>query len=121
LIIWLLLQLTGVWQMERLRRRWKKRTGADEQWQAPLANALQLAQVTYLSGAAFVGIAYQPFIYMLIGVQCGLWSYLNRIDAPATRRIAERRARAQPQSQTESQPESQPAPSPALPEEALGA
>ena len=32
-------------------------------------------------GSVFVGIAFQPFCYMLIGLQCGLWSYLKRIDA----------------------------------------
>lgn len=83
LFLWLLLQGSGVWQMERLRRRWRKRAeepGAGEQfqWQAPLANALQQAQLIYLLGSFFVGIAYQPFILMLIGLQCGLWTYLRR-------------------------------------------
>ena len=35
-----------------------------------------------MAGSLFVGIAYQPFCYMLIGLQCGLWSYLKRIDSP---------------------------------------
>lgn len=78
--LWLLLQLTGLLQMEQIRRRWKRRTGADEAWVAPLAIALQLAQVVYLIGSLFVGIAFQPFILMLIGLQCGLWSYLKRIE-----------------------------------------
>jgi O-antigen ligase len=78
--LWMLLQLTGLLQMEQIRRRWKRRTGADEAWVAPLAIALQLAQVVYLIGSLFVGIAFQPFILMLIGVQCGLWSYLKRIE-----------------------------------------
>jgi O-antigen ligase len=81
LIVWLLLQGLGIWQMERLMRRWRNRTGANEQWQAPLASALQQAQLIYLTGALFIGIAYQPFVLMLIGVQCGLWSYLGRIDS----------------------------------------
>jgi len=80
--LWLWLQLLGVWQMERLRRRWKDRTGPGEQWQAPLANALQQAQIIYMFGSLFVGIAFQPFMYMLIGLQCALWSYLKRIEAP---------------------------------------
>jgi probable O-glycosylation ligase (exosortase A-associated) len=89
LILWLTLQLTGLWQMERIRWKWKKRTGPDEQWQAPLATALQLSHCAYMVGALFVGIAYQPFILMLIAVQCGLWSYLKRIDAPAPRRLGQ--------------------------------
>jgi O-antigen ligase len=82
LILWLWLQLLGLWQMERVRSRWRKRTGPGETWQAPLANALQQAQLIYLAGSLFVGIAYQPFVFMLVGLQCGLWSYLRRIDAP---------------------------------------
>ena len=94
LCLWLWLQLSGIWQMERLRRRWKDRSGPNERWQAPLANALQQAQIIYLVGAAFVGIAYQPFILMLIGLQCGLWSYLRRIDAPRPRMARPRAAPA---------------------------
>ena len=86
--VWLWLQLAGLWQMERIRRRWKQRGGQDEQWQAPLANALQQAQIIYLVGSVFVGIAFQPFVYMLIGLQCGLWSYLKRIDAPRPKRVS---------------------------------
>lgn len=80
LFLWLWLQLAGLWQMERLRARWNKRTGPGETWQAPLANALQLAQAVYLTGSLFVGIAFQPFMFMIIGLQCGLWSYCWRTD-----------------------------------------
>ncbi len=88
LVLWLTIQILGLWQMEVLRRRWKRKAkaegaGPDLQWQAPLANALQQAQLVYLLGAVFLGIAYQPFIFMLIGMQCGLWSYLQRIESPA--------------------------------------
>ncbi len=80
--LWLWIQAMGLWQMELIRARWKKRTGPNAQWQAPLANALQQAQLIYLAGSLFVGIAYQPFVFMLIGLQCGLWTYLRRIDSP---------------------------------------
>lgn len=88
LALWLLLQASGLWQMELLRRQWRKRAeapgaGPDQQWQAPLANALQQAQLVYLLGSGFVGIAWQPFILMLIALQCGLWTYLARVGAPA--------------------------------------
>jgi len=92
LFLWLWLQLAGLWQMERIRMRFKKRTGPDEQWQAPLATALQHAQIVYLVGSLFVGIAFQPFILMLIGVQCGLWSYLKRVDSNQVVPFAQRRA-----------------------------
>lgn len=90
LALWLWIQVLGLWQMERLRRRWAGRTGPRESWQGPLATALQHAQLIYLLGSAFVGIAYQPFVLMLIGLQCGLWSYCRRIDSG---RIARRRDR----------------------------
>jgi probable O-glycosylation ligase (exosortase A-associated) len=92
LLLWLWLQLSGLWQMERVRMRWKKRTGEGETWQAPLATALQHAQIVYLVGSLFVGIAFQPFILMLIGVQCGLWSYLKRVDSNDVRPLAQRHA-----------------------------
>jgi len=90
LMLWLWIQALGLWQMERLRSRWRKRAAdrpddPSAQWQAPFASALQQAQLVYLLGSLFVGIAYQPFILMLIGLQCGLWSYLGRIEHPAGR------------------------------------
>nr|WP_246543605.1 DUF5935 domain-containing protein [Novosphingobium profundi] len=118
LAMWLLLQVSGLWQMEVVRRRYRKKSApsgtgrelrlgrsiaresisgesiagdsraqtdagssaVNEAWIAPLANALQLAQVSYLVGSLFVGIAFQPFILMLIGLQCALWSYVKRTD-----------------------------------------
>ncbi|MEJ5976771.1 putative O-glycosylation ligase, exosortase A system-associated [Novosphingobium sp. PS1R-30] len=91
LMLWLWLHASGLWQMERIRRKWRKRTGPDELWVAPLANALMLGHVVYMVGALFVGIAYQPFILMLVGLQCGFWSYLKRIDQPARRPMGQAR------------------------------
>jgi probable O-glycosylation ligase (exosortase A-associated) len=83
LLLWLWLHALGVWQMERIRWRYAKREDGRASWQWGLATALQQAQLTYLVGAAFVGIAYQPFIFMLVGLQCALWSYVRRTeDAP---------------------------------------
>src|SRR5690606_9303061 len=80
LFLWLLLQGLGVWQMERIRWRFAKREGGKKSWQWGLATALQQAQLIYLVGALFVGIAFQPFIFMLIGLQCALWSYVQRTE-----------------------------------------
>lgn len=87
LLLWAWIQLLGTWQMERLSRRWKGRTSPHEAWVAPLATALQLSQLVYFLGAVFVGIAYQPVMFMIIGLQCGLWSYSRRIDAPVPQPI----------------------------------
>ncbi len=80
--LWLWLQLLGLWQMEKLRRRFQRRDSNRGSWQAGLATALQQAHLVYLAGAAFVGIAYQPFLFMLVGLQCGLWSYVRRVEGP---------------------------------------
>ncbi|HEY0087004.1 MAG TPA: putative O-glycosylation ligase, exosortase A system-associated, partial [Allosphingosinicella sp.] len=61
----------GLVRMEILRRRFKKADGADA-WISPLATALQHAHIVYLIGSLFVGIAFQPFAYLLVAVQIGL-------------------------------------------------
>jgi len=83
LALWLWLQVLGVWQMERVRWRFAARPDGRGSWQWGLATALQQGQVVYLVGAAFVGIAFQPFIFMLVGLQCALWSYVQRTESRA--------------------------------------
>jgi probable O-glycosylation ligase (exosortase A-associated) len=93
LVLWAWLHALGLWHMERLRWRFRKREEGAGGWQWGLATALQQAQLVYLVGSLFVGIAYQPFIFMLIGLQCGLWSYVKRTTpaetGPRFRRPAE--------------------------------
>jgi probable O-glycosylation ligase (exosortase A-associated) len=79
LAMWLLLHLMGVVHMEVIRRSYAKNTSAELRWVTPLADALQQAQIVYLFGGAFVGIAFQPFCYMLVGLQCGLSAYIGRV------------------------------------------
>ena len=76
LILWLLIHFGGLIRMEVLRQRYKKREG--ERWIADLATALQQAHAVYLVGSLFVGIAFQPFVYMLVGLQIGLDTYAAR-------------------------------------------
>jgi probable O-glycosylation ligase (exosortase A-associated) len=75
LALWLLINVIGLWRMEILRRRYREGEFA---WGGGLAGALQHAQLIYLLGGAFVGIALQSFLYMLLGAQIGLDSYLSR-------------------------------------------
>ena len=75
LALWLLINLAGLWRMEVLRRRYRD---GEEAWAGALAGALQSAHLIYLLGAAFIAIAFQPFVYMLIGAQIGLDTYLKR-------------------------------------------
>lgn len=83
--LWALLHLSGLIGMGRLRRLYKNASDEDA-WIAPLATALQNGQIIYLIGALFVGIAFQPFIFMLIGVQIALAEQVRRLrgsDSPA--------------------------------------
>jgi len=74
--MFLLLHFTGIIRMSAVRRRYRKSTDEDEAWVAPLATALQSANLIYLLGGAFVGIAFLPFIYMILAIQIGLDTYL---------------------------------------------
>ncbi len=81
LIMWLALHLLGLWHMERIQRRWRGAQDEATRWIAPLASALQMGAIIYLVGATFQGIAYQPVMLMLAGLQIGLHSYCRRIDS----------------------------------------
>lgn len=78
LIIWLIIQLGGIWRMEVIQRLYRKRDREGEEWVAPLATALQNANIIYLVGSLFVGIAFQTFFYMLTALQISLDTYLSR-------------------------------------------
>ena len=78
LILWLVLQAAGLFRMEQLRRRYLKTRRAEEQWIAPLATALQHGHIVYMVGSLFVGIAFQPFIYMMLALEIGLSTYCRR-------------------------------------------
>jgi probable O-glycosylation ligase (exosortase A-associated) len=78
-LIWIAIHLGGLFSMERLRARTKKIAGAE--WVSALAGALLQAHIVYLVGALFIGIAFQPFVFMLIGVQIGLATYARRFVA----------------------------------------
>lgn len=80
--LWLYLHFTCLIRMERIRRRYRY-AEPDQHWVRPMATALQYSQLVYLLGSMFVGIAFQPFIYMLIAAQIALWSYLARREKEA--------------------------------------
>jgi probable O-glycosylation ligase (exosortase A-associated) len=80
--LWLLIQGLGLLHTEQIRRRYtpggKRSPLPEDAWKASLASALQQAQVVYLVGSLFIGIAYQPFVLMLIGVQIGFRTLVQR-------------------------------------------
>ena len=84
LMLFLLIHAAGLIRMEMLRRRYRQVEG-DRAWISPLATALQNAQIIYLVGSLFVGIAWQPFVYMLLAVQIGFDTVVRRMDKQTKR------------------------------------
>jgi probable O-glycosylation ligase (exosortase A-associated) len=85
LILFLLIHGAGLARLEIIRRRYRKAEG-DDSWIAPLATALQHFQIIYLVGSIFVGIAYQPFPWLMIAVAIGLDTWLARRARAAAKR-----------------------------------
>ncbi len=81
--LWLLFNLIGIVRMEVVRRRYIK-DGEGQAWAGRLAEALQHAQLIYLLGGAFVGIAFQSYLYFVLGAQIGLDTYMARLRKEAT-------------------------------------
>jgi len=77
LFLWLGINVAGLLRMEALRRRYRK---PDDplHWGGQLAGALQHGHLIYLLGGAFVGIAFNPFLYQMMAAQIGLDTYLAR-------------------------------------------
>jgi probable O-glycosylation ligase (exosortase A-associated) len=90
LFLFLLIHGIGLVRMEVLRRRYRSAAG-DEAWIAPLATALQAGQIIYLTGSVFLGIAFQPFVWMLIAIQIAFDRWVSR-----TRRAESKRPFTQP-------------------------
>jgi probable O-glycosylation ligase (exosortase A-associated) len=92
LALWLLTNLIGLARMQVIARRYRDPEG-EYAWAGRLALALQHAHLIYLLGGAFVGIAFQSFLFFLMSAQIGLDTYLARKRAEEAFRPL-RRARA---------------------------
>lgn len=88
LVLWLVLQLSGLLQLGKVRRRLRDRDTPADRADAALATALVQAHLVYLFGAGFVGIAYQPFVYMLIAMQIALAQQVKARTAPKPAPVA---------------------------------
>jgi probable O-glycosylation ligase (exosortase A-associated) len=77
--VWAMIHIISLVRTETIRRRYAKDTEPANAWIAPLALALQQGHLVYLLGALFIGIAYQPFIFMMLALQIGLDTYLARL------------------------------------------
>jgi probable O-glycosylation ligase (exosortase A-associated) len=80
LLLWLTINFGTILQTERIRRRYRDTTDPAKAWIAPYAQAMGQGHMVYMVGSLFVGIAFQPFVFMLIALQIGLTTYLRRIE-----------------------------------------
>ncbi|MBV1916533.1 MAG: O-antigen ligase family protein [Sphingomonadaceae bacterium] len=96
LFLWFSLHGLGVLQLELIRWRLRKSEDETDRANASLANALQMSHIIYLVGSLFIGIAYQPFVFMLVGLQIGLVLLVKRRSAP---QLDPRSVRQKPQLQ----------------------
>ena len=78
LLLWMVLQIMGIIQLEAVQHRLRNSKDPRDKSDRALAGALQQGQIVYMVGANVVGIAYQPFIYMLIGLQIALVEQVRR-------------------------------------------
>lgn len=86
--LWAMIHLISLLRTEMIRRRYARDTDPANGWISPLALALQQGHLVYLLGALFIGIAYQPFIFMLLSLQIGLDTYLSRLRKQSARPMA---------------------------------
>lgn len=97
LILWLFIQISGLFQMEKIRRRYRNIADPSKEWISPLAGALLNTHIIYLIGAAFVGIGYQPYIMMLLALEIGFASYVaRRANEETFRSLADRMRQKSP-------------------------
>lgn len=80
MLLWLTINFGTILQTERIRRRYRDTTDPAKRWIAPYAQAMGQGHIVYMVGSLFVGIAFQPFVFMLIALQIGLTTYLRRIE-----------------------------------------
>lgn len=80
LLLWLTINFGTILQTERIRRRYRDTTDPAKAWIAPYAQAMGQGHIIYMVGSLFVGIAFQPFVFMLVALQIGLTTYLRRLE-----------------------------------------
>lgn len=66
-----------VFKLIKLRNTWRNHAGMG--WLSDLANAMLTGVMVFLAGGAFVGIAYQPFIFYMISLTVAIDQYAVRV------------------------------------------
>lgn len=76
-IMYFLMISLSLLKLHGLKRAWKDHPGMD--WLVALADALNSAIIIVLVGGAFVGIAYQPFIFYMVSLTVAIDQYAARV------------------------------------------
>jgi putative inorganic carbon (HCO3(-)) transporter len=70
--------LISLLKLRKLKKRWSK--DPELGWLAELADALTSAILVFMTGGAFVGIAYQPFIFYMISLTIALEHHVAQVQ-----------------------------------------
>jgi len=77
-IMYFLAIVLSLLKLRSLKKKWRDHPGMS--WLGNLADALISAILVFLAGGAFVGIAYQPFIFYLISITVAIDQYSVRVE-----------------------------------------
>ncbi len=70
--------LLSLSKLRKLKKTWDNHEGMA--WVSGLADALTSSILVFLAGGAFVGIAYQPYIFYMIGLTVAIDQYAARVQ-----------------------------------------
>ena len=76
-IMYYLMVALTLMKLFKLKKTWKDDPGLG--WVSALANAMVTMIMVFLAGGSFVGIAYQPYIFYLVGFTVALDQYAARV------------------------------------------
>lgn len=76
--LYLSIILLTLLKLRALKKKWRDHAGMA--WLAALADALITSILVFLAGGAFVGIAYQPFIFYMVSLAVAIDQYARRVE-----------------------------------------
>jgi putative inorganic carbon (HCO3(-)) transporter len=77
-ILYFLAIFSSLLKLRSLKRRWRDHGGME--WLTQLADALSTSIFVFLAGGAFIGIAYQPFIFYMMSLTVAIDQYAARVE-----------------------------------------
>ena len=77
-VMYLAMSIITLRKLSRLKKQWRDHMGMT--WLSALADALINSITVFLVGGSFVGIAYQPYIFYMIGLTVAIDQYSARVE-----------------------------------------